>query len=163
MNRILLYPNPVSVEEYQLCNRKIKSFCFFVYWFTSRSRIFHLYGDIIIAGVWLQNLGLVYSVARAFQPWGIFITLHMLLYGVYLFPISFVGTPHTVATYDTQRDLKNLLVFQLNHLGKKLETRWVYVVIATSPTVWYFSRLSDLLDERRKPKRSLIIFTSYTD
>jgi hypothetical protein len=29
-----------------------------IYGFTSRSRIFHLYGDVTIAGEGLQNLGL---------------------------------------------------------------------------------------------------------
>jgi hypothetical protein len=34
--------------------------------FTSRSRIFHLYGDVTIAGEGLQNLGLC-SALRAFE------------------------------------------------------------------------------------------------
>jgi hypothetical protein len=37
-----------------------------IYSFTSRSRIFHLYGDVPIAGEGLQNLGLC-SVLRAFE------------------------------------------------------------------------------------------------
>jgi hypothetical protein len=37
-----------------------------IYGFTSRSRIFHLYGDVTIAGEGLQNLGLC-SALRAFE------------------------------------------------------------------------------------------------
>jgi hypothetical protein len=47
------------------------------YGFTSRSRIFHLYGDITIAGEGLQNLGLC-SALRAFEQGGIFIVPHLL-------------------------------------------------------------------------------------
>jgi hypothetical protein len=48
--------------------------------FTSRSRIFHLYhvyGDVTIAGEGLQNLGL-FSALRAFEQGGIFIVPHVL-------------------------------------------------------------------------------------
>jgi hypothetical protein len=45
--------------------------------FTSRSRIFHLYGDVTIAGEGLQNLGLC-SALRAFEQGGIFIVPHLL-------------------------------------------------------------------------------------
>jgi hypothetical protein len=48
-----------------------------IYGFTSRSRIFHLYGDVTIAGEGLQNLGLC-SALRAFEQGGIFIMPHML-------------------------------------------------------------------------------------
>jgi hypothetical protein len=41
-----------------------------VYGFTSRSRIFHLYGDVTITGEGLQNLGLC-SALRAFEQGGI--------------------------------------------------------------------------------------------
>jgi hypothetical protein len=46
------------------------------YSFTSRSRIFHLYGDVTIAGEGLQNLGLC-SALKAFEQGGIFIVLHL--------------------------------------------------------------------------------------
>jgi hypothetical protein len=46
-----------------------------VYCFTSRSRIFHLYGDVTITGEGLQNLGLC-SALRAFEQGGIFIVPH---------------------------------------------------------------------------------------
>jgi hypothetical protein len=43
-----------------------------MYGFTSCSRIFHLYGDVTIAGEGLQNLGLC-SALSAFEQGGIFI------------------------------------------------------------------------------------------
>jgi hypothetical protein len=45
--------------------------------FTSRSRIFHLYGNVPIAGEGLQNLDLC-SALRAFEQGGIFIMPHLL-------------------------------------------------------------------------------------
>jgi hypothetical protein len=47
-----------------------------MYSFTSCSRIFHLYGDVTIAGEGLQNLGLC-SALRAFEQGGIFIVTHL--------------------------------------------------------------------------------------
>ena len=43
----------------------------------SRSRIFHLYGNVTITGEGLQNLGLC-SALRAFEQGGIFIVPHLL-------------------------------------------------------------------------------------
>jgi hypothetical protein len=48
-----------------------------IYGFTSRSRIFHLYGDVTIAGEGLKNLGLC-STLRAFEQGRIFIVPHLL-------------------------------------------------------------------------------------
>jgi hypothetical protein len=48
-----------------------------IYGFTSRSRIFHLYEDVTIAGEGLQNVGLC-SVLGAFERGGIFIVPHLL-------------------------------------------------------------------------------------
>jgi hypothetical protein len=48
-----------------------------IYGFTSRSRIFHLYGDVTIAGEGLQNLGLC-SVLKAFEQEVIFTVPHLL-------------------------------------------------------------------------------------
>jgi hypothetical protein len=45
--------------------------------FTSRSRIFYLYGDVTIAGEGLQNLGLSLALG-AFEQGGIFIVPHLL-------------------------------------------------------------------------------------
>jgi hypothetical protein len=55
-----------------------------IYGFTSRSRIFHLYGDVTIAGEGLQILGLC-SALRAFEQRGIFIVPHLLWHGVSVF------------------------------------------------------------------------------
>jgi hypothetical protein len=46
------------------------------YCFTSRSRIFHLYGDVIIAVEGLQNLSLC-SALRAFEQGGFFIVPYL--------------------------------------------------------------------------------------
>ena len=45
--------------------------------FMSHARIFHLYGDVIIAGEGLPNLGL-YSWLGTFEQGGIFIVSHLL-------------------------------------------------------------------------------------
>jgi hypothetical protein len=64
--------------------------------FTSRLRIFHLYGDFTIAGEGLQNLGLC-SALRAFEQGRIFIVPHLLWQGASVFPVSSEGPPHLVA------------------------------------------------------------------
>jgi hypothetical protein len=48
-----------------------------IYGFTSRSRFFHVYGDVTIVGEGLQNFGLC-SALRAFEQGGIFIVQHLL-------------------------------------------------------------------------------------
>jgi hypothetical protein len=48
---------------------------FIIYGFTSRSRIFHLYADVTIAGEGLQMLC---SALRAFEQGGIFIVPNLL-------------------------------------------------------------------------------------
>jgi hypothetical protein len=73
------------------------------YCFTSRSTIFHLYGDVTITGEGLQNLGLC-SALRAFEQGGIFIVWH----GTSVFPVSSEGPPHSVASYDTHGDAEDL-------------------------------------------------------
>jgi hypothetical protein len=78
-----------------------------IYSFTSRSRIFHLYGDVTNAGEGLQNLGL-YSALRAFEQGGIFIVPHPLWHGTSVFPVSSEGPPHLVASYDTRGDVEDL-------------------------------------------------------
>jgi hypothetical protein len=75
--------------------------------FTSRSRIFHLYGDVTIAGEELQNLRLC-SALRAFEQEGIFIVPHLLLHGTSVFPVSSEGPPHLVTSYDTRGDVEDL-------------------------------------------------------
>jgi hypothetical protein len=78
-----------------------------IYGFTSRSRVFHLYGDVTITGEGLQNLGLC-SVLRAFEQGGIFIVPHLLWHGTSVFPVSSEGPPHLVASYDTREDVEDL-------------------------------------------------------
>jgi hypothetical protein len=75
--------------------------------FTSRSRIFHLYGDVTIAGEGLQNLGLC-SALRAFEQGVIFIMPHLLWHGTSVFLVSSEGPPHLVASYDTRGDVEDL-------------------------------------------------------
>jgi hypothetical protein len=75
--------------------------------FTSRSRIFQLYGDVTIAGERLQNLGLC-LVLRAFEQGGIFIVPHLLWHGTSVYPVSSEGPPHSVASYYTQGDVGDL-------------------------------------------------------
>jgi hypothetical protein len=69
-----------------------------IYGFTSRSIIFHLYGDVTIAGEGLQNLGRG-SALRAFEQGGIFIVPHLLWHGTSVFPVSSEGPPHLVLRY----------------------------------------------------------------
>jgi hypothetical protein len=78
------------------------------YNFTSRPRIFHLYGDVTIAGEGLQNFGLS-SALRAFEQGGIFIVSYLLSHGASVFPVSAEGPPHLVAFYDTRGDVEVLI------------------------------------------------------
>jgi hypothetical protein len=78
-----------------------------IYEFTSRSRIFHLYGDVTIAGERLQSLGLC-SALRAFEQGGVFIVPHLLRHGASVFQVSSEGPPHPVASYDTRGDVEDL-------------------------------------------------------
>jgi hypothetical protein len=75
--------------------------------FTSRSRIFHLYGDVTIASEGLQNLGLC-SALRVFEQGGIFIVPHLLCHDASVFPVSSEGPPHLVAFYNTRGDVEDL-------------------------------------------------------
>jgi hypothetical protein len=59
---------------------------YILYCFTSRSRIFHSYGDGTITSEGLQNLGLrVCSALRAFEQGGIFVVPHLLWHGTSFF------------------------------------------------------------------------------
>jgi hypothetical protein len=77
-----------------------------IYCFMSCSRIFHLYGDVTIAGEGLQNLGLC-SALKAFEQGGIFIVPHLLWHGTSVFPVSSEGPSHSVASYDTHGDAED--------------------------------------------------------
>jgi hypothetical protein len=74
--------------------------CFFIYCFTSRSRIFHLYGDVIITGEGRQNLGLN---ARRSVPESLF--RHTCCDMV---PQFFRKTPQSVSSYDTKGNVEDL-------------------------------------------------------
>jgi hypothetical protein len=76
-----------------------------IYGFTSRSRIFHVYGDVAIAGDGVQNLGLC-SALRAFEQWGIFIVPHLLWHGTSVFSVSSEG----VASYNTRGDVEDIFL-----------------------------------------------------
>jgi hypothetical protein len=73
------------------------------YFLPSRSRIFHSYGDVTIAGEGLQNWGLCLAL-RAFEQGGIFIVSHLLWNGTSVFSVSSEGPLHLIASYDTTQD-----------------------------------------------------------
>jgi hypothetical protein len=58
-------------------------------------------------GEGLQNLGLC-SALRAFEQGGIFIVPQLLWHGASVLPVSSEGPPHSVASYDTHGDVKDL-------------------------------------------------------
>jgi hypothetical protein len=66
-----------SADQFCLSRREPLVDDMIIYGFTSRSRIFHLYGDVTIAGEGLQNLGLC-SAPWAFEQGGIFIVPYQL-------------------------------------------------------------------------------------
>jgi hypothetical protein len=100
---------------------------FIVYSFTSRSKIFHLYGDVAITGEWLQNLGLC-SVLKAFEQGGILIVPHLLWHGPSVFLVSSEVPPHLVAFYDTQGNVE---------ISFSPGSSWVWPVRARSVCMWY--------------------------
>jgi hypothetical protein len=98
-----------------------------IYGFTSRSRIFHLYGDVTITSEGLQNLGLR-TALRAFEQGEIFIVRHLLWQETSGFSglirtrtllrqtrgcgesiLTWILTgSHSIASYDTQGDMEDL-------------------------------------------------------
>jgi hypothetical protein len=70
-------------------------------------KIFHLNADVTISVEGLQNLGLC-SALRAFEQAEIFIVSHLLWHGASVFLVSSEVPPHSVAFYDTQRDVEDL-------------------------------------------------------
>ena len=103
----ILFTNEWMLLNSQTCTIRIYIDWLIIYGFTSLSRIFHLYGDVTIAGEGLQNLGLC-SALRAFEQGGIFIVPHLLWHGTSVFPVSSEGPPHLVASYDTRGDVEDL-------------------------------------------------------
>jgi hypothetical protein len=105
-----------------------------MYGFTSRSRIFHLYGDVKIASEGVQNLGLC-SALRAFEQGGIFIVPHLLWRGTsgffFFFLVSSEGPSYLVASYDTRGDVKDLQANPDPHVSL------LYTILTS--LVWSFS------------------------
>jgi hypothetical protein len=66
--------------------------------------MFQLYGDVTITGEGLLKLGLC-SALSAFEQGGLFIVQH---HRALVFSGSSERSPHSVASYDTQRDVKDL-------------------------------------------------------
>jgi hypothetical protein len=64
--------------------------CELIDYITSRSRIFHLCGDVTITGEGLQNLSLC-SALMAFEQGEIFIVPHLLWHGALIFLVSNEG------------------------------------------------------------------------
>jgi hypothetical protein len=80
----------------------------------SRSRIFHLYGDVTIVGERQQNIGLC-SVLLSREG---SLSCHTCCdNGASVFLVSSEGLPHSVASYDTRGDVENLFFFYLDHHG----------------------------------------------
>jgi hypothetical protein len=78
-----------------------------IYGFTSRSKIFHLYGDVTITG-WRAAKFRPMLSAQGLWAGGIFIVPHLLWHGTSVFPVSSEGPSHSVASYDPQGDVENL-------------------------------------------------------
>jgi hypothetical protein len=94
----MIFPKKTTFAQARLIDWLI------IYGFTSRSRIFHLYGDVTIAGEGLQNLGLC-SALMAIEQGGIFIVPHLAVTRDLGFS---EGPPHSVASYDTRGDVEDL-------------------------------------------------------
>jgi hypothetical protein len=94
----LFYATYKMIGLDQLCAKDWLIDWLIIYSFTSRSRIFDLYGNVTIAGEGLQNLGIC-SALRAFEQGGIFIVPHLLWHGASFFPVSSEGPPHLVIFY----------------------------------------------------------------
>jgi hypothetical protein len=87
-----------------------------IYCFTSRSRIFHLYGDVTITGEGLQNLGLC-SELRAFEQGGIFIVSYrQLWHGTWVFPVSSTGRPLIQLPLTTCRGCGRYILTQIHDI-----------------------------------------------
>jgi hypothetical protein len=50
--------------------------------------------------------------SRAFEEGGIFVMLYLLQHGALVFPVSFEGKPHSVASYDRQEDVEEPILIQ---------------------------------------------------
>jgi hypothetical protein len=78
------------IPTWEIVNNHSLFVCLFIHCFTSRSRMFHLYGDVTIAGEGLRNLGLCLAL-RAFEQGGILIVPQLLWHGTLVFQVSSKG------------------------------------------------------------------------
>jgi hypothetical protein len=78
-----------------------------IYCFTSLSKTFHLYVDVIIVDEGLQTLGL-WSAFSAFEQGGMFIMLRQLWHWVSVFTVPSERPPHSSASYNMKRDANDL-------------------------------------------------------
>jgi hypothetical protein len=78
-------------------------FFFFVYCFTSHSRIFHLYG-------WRTANLVLCSTLRTFEQGGIFIAPYLLWHGASIFPVFIWRPTHLIAFCDSQGDAEDLFL-----------------------------------------------------
>jgi hypothetical protein len=90
----IFYPNMKNLHNWYLLIDYLR-------FYVLLKNIFHLYGDVTIAGEGLQNLGLC-SALRAFEQGEIVIVPHLLWHGASVFPVLSEGPPHLVASYNTQ-------------------------------------------------------------
>jgi hypothetical protein len=97
---ITIFNNCIIVKSYKM-DRLI------LYCFTSRSRVFHLYGDVTIVCEGLQNLGLC-SALRTFEQGGGSLSCHTCWERTSVFPVSSKGPSHSVASYDTHMGAEKL-------------------------------------------------------
>jgi hypothetical protein len=79
--------------------------------FASRSRIFHLYGDVTITGEGLQNLG-IWLAIRPLSREG-YLSCRVCWYTKPRFSgLVRRRPPHLVVSYDTHRDVKDLFLHE---------------------------------------------------
>jgi hypothetical protein len=87
---------------------------------TGTDNIFNIYTDYLLFYVPLKNISLIWrrhhcrgfgqcSAPRTFEQGGTFILPHLKWHGASVFPVSSEGPPHSVASYDTQGDVEDLL------------------------------------------------------
>jgi hypothetical protein len=108
-----------------------------IYCFTTRSRIFNLYGDVTITGEGFQNLGLC-SALRAFEQGRVFIVPHLLPQGPWFFqshpkdpppPIQLPLTTHNwlwMIDSDSDHHGPNAFISKIHDLNDKYTSPFIY-------------------------------------
>jgi hypothetical protein len=149
----LSYQSPLTIDRLICC-------------FTSRSRIFHLYGDVTITGEGLQNLGLC-SALKAFKKRGIFIVPHLLRHGASIFPVSFIcllrhtrgcGEPILTRIFATHKGMIDWL-FTVLRPAQEYFTLYGDVhkgmegPILGNPDITLFSAFISIWDIRMRPEK----------